>query len=302
MNVIARWVAVMATLLSIASTSVEADSWDYKGVGGWRTDDGRGGWTLADRGYNRFDTGIDTCKRICEGDSLCQGVEYISSATGWSEGGRWVYNKCEIHHDPYKYCDAAGSAGGSSNGCWVKSAPALWSNWEGLGGVLTSAPTVASWGTNRLDVFVRGTDNAMHHKWWDGSRWNNWESLGGVLKDAPGCTSWGTNRIDCFVRGTDDQLWHKWWDGSHWQAWEGLGGVLTSAPTVASWGANRLDVFVRGTDNAMHHKSWDGSRWNDWESLGGVLKDAPGCESWGINRIDCFVRGTDDQLWHKWWN
>lgn len=32
--------------------------------------------------------------------------------------------------------------------------------WESLGGVLTSPPSVVSWGNNRLDVFGLGTDSA----------------------------------------------------------------------------------------------------------------------------------------------
>ena len=42
-------------------------------------------------------------------------------------------------------------------------------DWESLGGVLTSEPVAVAWGENRLDVFVRGTDNALWHKWWDGT-------------------------------------------------------------------------------------------------------------------------------------
>lgn len=147
-----------------------------------------------------------------------------------------------------------------------------WSNWEDLGGVLTSAPTVASWQPNRLDVFVRGTDNALYHKWWDGSRWLDWESLGGVLTSPPGAVSWGPNRIDVFARGTDNTLFHKWWDGSRWNDWESLGGVLTSGPAVSSRRTNQLDVFVRGTGNRLYMRSWNGSRWLDWEDLGGQIE------------------------------
>ncbi len=32
--------------------------------------------------------------------------------------------------------------------------------WESLGGILTSPPSVVSWGNNRLDVFALGTDSA----------------------------------------------------------------------------------------------------------------------------------------------
>jgi 3D (Asp-Asp-Asp) domain-containing protein len=76
---------------------------------------------------------------------------------------------------------------------------------------MASRSTAVSWGSNRIDIFVKGTDNALWHKWWDGSRWGGWESLGGVLTSAPGAVSWGSNRIDVFARGTDNALWHKWW-------------------------------------------------------------------------------------------
>jgi hypothetical protein len=72
---------------------------------------------------------------------------------------------------------------------------------------------VASWQRNRLDCFVRGDNNQMWHKWWNGSRWSNWEELGAPrngVRSSPAAVSWGPNRIDCFVRGSNDRLWHKW--------------------------------------------------------------------------------------------
>ncbi|WP_433020406.1 M20/M25/M40 family metallo-hydrolase [Kribbella sp. CA-294648] len=43
------------------------------------------------------------------------------------------------------------------------------------------AGSVVSWGPGRLDIFVVGTDSALHHKYWDGSNWHDYESLGGVI-------------------------------------------------------------------------------------------------------------------------
>jgi hypothetical protein len=40
---------------------------------------------------------------------------------------------------------------------------------------------VVSWGPNRIDVFAIGTDNALYHMAWDGSRWSDWEKRGGTL-------------------------------------------------------------------------------------------------------------------------
>jgi hypothetical protein len=85
-----------------------------------------------------------------------------------------------------------------------------WSGWESLGGVIVDGPAVSSWASGRLDVFAPGTDNALYHKWYDGT-WHDWESLGGVIVSAPAAVSWGANRIDTFAAGTDNALYHKWW-------------------------------------------------------------------------------------------
>jgi peptidoglycan hydrolase-like protein with peptidoglycan-binding domain len=175
-----------------------------------------------------------------------------------------------------------------------------WSGWGSLGGVLTSAPNASSWAANRLDVFVRGTDNACYHKWW-APGWSGWESLGGVLTSAPAAVSWGPNRIDVVARGTDNACYHKRWSPG-WSGWSSLGGGFTSDLAICSWAPNRLDVFGRGNDNALWHKWWNGSSWSGWESLGGVLTSAPAAVSWGAGRIDVFCRGTDNALWHKWFN
>ena len=129
--------------------------------------------------------------------------------------------------------------------------------WEHLGGVCISEPASVSWGANRIDTFVIGTDNALYHKWWDGSAWRGWENLGGKCIRGVAASSRGPNRLDVFVIGTDNQLYRKNWDGSRWSTWEGLGGVCTSAPASVSWGANRIDTFVLGTDSATWHKWWE---------------------------------------------
>ena len=188
---------------------------------------------------------------------------------------------------------------GSDDALWHRWYDGGWSDWESLGGVLTSGPAVASWAPGRLDVFARGTDNALWHRWYDGG-WGGWESLGGVLTSAPSAVSWASGRLDVFARGTDNGLYHIWYDGG-WGGWEGLGGVLNGGPGVSSWGAGRLDVFVRGTDNNLYHK-WYDAGWSDWEWQGGVLTADPTAVSWSYGRIDVFVRGTDYNLYHKWYD
>jgi hypothetical protein len=95
---------------------------------------------------------------------------------------------------------------------------------------------VATWGPNRLDVFVIGTDSALYHKWWNGSAWGpsltGYENMGGVCTSRPRVTAWGPNRLDVFVTGTDSALYHKWWNGSAWgpslPGYEYMGGVISA--------------------------------------------------------------------------
>jgi len=191
---------------------------------------------------------------------------------------------------------------GDDNPFPLPSPTSHWSGWESLGGIIESPPVALSWGPNRLDIFAIGTDQALYHRWWDGSAWHGWESLGGVLTCTPSVVCWGPNRIDIFANGTDNALYHKWWNGSSWGGWESLGGVLTSAPSAVSWAPNRLDIFAVGTDSALYHRWWNGSSWGGWDSLGGILTSAPVAVSWGPNRLDVFANGTDHAVYHRWWD
>lgn len=171
--------------------------------------------------------------------------------------------------------------------------------WTPVGGVSTSGVAASSWGSSRVDIFVRGQDNALWQRTWTGS-WNAWHSLGGVITASPAAVSWGPNRIDVFVRGQDNAMYHLASDGTNWSGWEAQGGYLTSSPAVSSWASGRLDVFVRGGDNALWHKYWAGF-WGSWGSLGGVLASDPAALSSTTNRIDVFARGQDSALWQRSW-
>jgi murein DD-endopeptidase MepM/ murein hydrolase activator NlpD len=176
-------------------------------------------------------------------------------------------------------------------------------NWDDLGGTLTSAPAAASWAPGRQDVFVRGTDNALWHRWWDGHAWNGWESLGGALNADPAVVSRAAGRLDVFVPGTDGAVWQKSWDGSRWSLWGRHDGASTSfAPAAASWAPDHLDLFARAADNSLLHQSWNGVGWSPWERLGGNLASSPSAVSWAGNRIDVFAEGSDGGLTHTWWD
>jgi hypothetical protein len=184
--------------------------------------------------------------------------------------------------------------------------PANWSAWASEGGVLTSDIAVGRNADGRLEAFVRGTDNALWHKWQvaPSGAWSGWVSLGGVLTSNIAVASNADGRLEAFVRGTDNALWHCWQvaPGGAWSGWTSLGGVLTSEIAVGRNADGRLEVFVRGTDNALWHK-WQvsaGGGWSGWASRGGVLTSNPTVASNADGRLEAFVRGTDNALWHNW--
>ncbi len=179
-----------------------------------------------------------------------------------------------------------------------------WSEWELLGGSITTAPAVASRGARSLHV-VAGTEG---DQWaqvrWDGARWGSWETLGRIsletsqlslgrsMSSAPTCAVMN-DRLHCFVQDEQHHLWHRWQSGESWSVWQDLGGDLRSAPSAVSWGRNRLDVFALDANGGLIHSWWDGRRWSAWESLGGTLVSAPSCTSRGPEMIDCFAVGRD---------
>jgi hypothetical protein len=184
-----------------------------------------------------------------------------------------------------------------------------WSQWRNLGGTLTAAPAISSWDHSRLDLFVRGANNHMFHRWGDGFHWSGWEDLGGpraqpivveniAVSGTTGLAGVGVGVVDAAdVAGVGTSAVIVGGGGT-----TGFPEEITSAPAAVSWGFNRIDTFARGGNGHMWHKWWNGSIWSGWEDLAGDLTSAVGVASWSANRLDCFARGPGDHMWHKWWD
>ncbi|MDQ6631931.1 MAG: sialidase, partial [Verrucomicrobiota bacterium] len=102
-----------------------------------------------------------------------------------------------------------------------------WHAYENLGGILTSPPASVSWNSVKIDVFARGTDNGLLHRWFDSPNWSAvWENLGGGLSGGPGVSSWGVGRLDVFIRGTDNALYTRFYVTPSWSSvWASLGAI-----------------------------------------------------------------------------
>lgn len=89
---------------------------------------------------------------------------------------------------------------------------------------MTADPGAVSWGPNRIDVFIRGNDNALWHIDFNGTAWSGWENLGGSLTSGPDAASWASGRLDIFVRGPGNGLYHMVGGSGGWSSWGKPGG------------------------------------------------------------------------------
>jgi acylphosphatase len=177
--------------------------------------------------------------------------------------------------------------------------------WASLGGGITSRVAVGRNADGRLEVFARGTDNALWHIWQTAPNngWSGWTSLGGLITSNPTVISNADGRLEVFARGTDNAVWHRWQTtaGGGWASWASLGGGLIGNIAAVRNADGRLELFVRGTDNALWHirQSTAGGGWAAWASLGGGVSADPVAISNANGQLQAFVRGNDNALWHR---
>jgi hypothetical protein len=176
--------------------------------------------------------------------------------------------------------------------------------WTGLSGQIASKIAVGMNSDGRLEVFVRGTDNAL----WTTSQtspggvWSGWQSLGGALTGDPVVGTNADGRLEIFALGAGSALWHLWQTtpaSAVWYGWVNMNGAFTGDPAVALNANGRLEVVARGSDNAL----WDnsqiapGGNWSGWTSLGGVIASNPALAINTNGLLQAFALGSDYTLW-----
>lgn len=133
---------------------------------------------------------------------------------------------------------------------------ATFSGFNTLGGVVVDNPGSVAWSAIRIDVFIRGQDNALWHKWWDSATgWSGWQSLGGILSSGPAAASCAAGHLDVIVRGQDGKTFYQMgFNGSSWSGWAALNGQWASAPTAvcSNTSAGTVDIFGEGEDNYIY--------------------------------------------------
>ena len=152
-------------------------------------------------------------------------------------------------------------AQGAPNGGW-------WERWVDLGagppGGLPGDPVLARNLDGRLEVFVRGGDGRVQHRWQKtagGALTRNWASLGGALARGPAVARNRDGRLELFGLAGDGDVWRlaqNEANGSWWAEWERVGegpaGGVNGDLIVASNQDGRLELFARSGDGSVHRR------------------------------------------------
>jgi hypothetical protein len=148
-----------------------------------------------------------------------------------------------------------------------------------------SAVTYSEGGTQRFDVFARGSDGTnfyrLYKESWDGKQWA-WSDQGlpndtyQFTGSAPGVIAYsegGTERVYAFVRGLPGNLDVNYWDGKQWH-WSDRGTLpgigLVGAPSAITYsqgGAQRIYAFDNASNGRLVVHYWDGKQWH-WADQG----------------------------------
>lgn len=164
--------------------------------------------------------------------------------------------------------------------------------------------------TPTMDLFARGPDNALWHRWWaEGQPWTCWESLRGDLVSGAGVASHGAGILHFGALGRDGRIKDRSFVNSGsltggWSNWIDLGTQqFTSAPAAASWSDSHFAMFARGIDNKIWHNTYrfGGGGWTGWSAFAGTLtfSSAPAAASFMPERLHVFAKGSDNRIYDR---
>ncbi|MFB8443490.1 glycoside hydrolase family 27 protein [Streptomyces niveus] len=151
----------------------------------------------------------------------------------------------------------------------------------------------------RIDVFVRGTDDAAYRRAFTDGRWGRWQKLGGSLADAPSVAYESAERWTLFAHDEDGQIRSR---GPR-SGWTTLGApeqrTVYGRPSAVVDEAGRTHVAVRTAEDAVWWRVRDtAGDWSAWTSLGGTVSGSPTLVAVD-GGVRLYARAGDYTLWQR---
>lgn len=151
----------------------------------------------------------------------------------------------------------------------------------------------------RIDVFVRGTDDAAYRRAFTDGRWGRWQKLGGHLADAPSVAYESADRWTLFAHDEDGQITSR---GPR-SGWTALGApenrTVYGRPSAVVDEAGRTHVAARTAEDAVWWRVRDtAGTWSPWTSLGGTVSGSPTLVAVD-GGVRLYARAGDYTLWQR---
>jgi hypothetical protein len=177
--------------------------------------------------------------------------------------------------------------------------PGTFGAWVSMGGVFSSAPSVAAVSYGRMAVVGRGGNGSAYQRLWNGSSWSEWTSLGGQANSAATISADpATSQYLVSVMGSDGLLWQTGTSTTKAGAfgWVGTGvrsthGAGTSASSWQTATGRLLSLGGAGHSAVMLRP--DGTR----QSLGGQMNSVVTVAKQSDGSYLVLGRGSDNEIW-----
>jgi hypothetical protein len=230
-----------------------------------------------------------------------------------------VVSRSQDHLDIF----ATDTAGRVLTAAWEPAFADGWHGWWDLKGgrARPGAPVSAvSRSSNKLDVFVIGTDGGCYTAAWEPAFpdwWHGWWRIRNAVFPQGayvGAVSRSADKLDIFGTDATGKIITAAWEPAFADGWHGWweirgGRAQPGAPvTAVSRSADKLDVFAIGTDNTTYTAAWEpafADGWHGWWNLNGG-KAAHGSSVTAVSRradfLDVFVVGLDGRVYSAAWS
>jgi alpha-galactosidase len=163
-----------------------------------------------------------------------------------------------------------------------------------LGKRILGQPAAYGSAGGRIDVYARGTDDAIWRRVLVDGRWGPWTSLGGAASDAPTVAGSAV-----FTRGADGLVSTRSLDNGGWTSLGAPDGrPIHGRPSAVVDDAGRLHLAVRTRTDEIWERTRDGAVWSPWTNLGGTLSDSPTLLATS-GRVYLFALAADNRLWQR---
>ena len=222
---------------------------------------------------------------------------------GWSRIGNLVAPQGAPVHCVSRSTDhldifVTDSSGSIQTAAWEPDFADGWHGWWSINGgaAAPGAPvTPVSRSTDKLDIFITGTDGHVYTAAWEpdfADGWHGWTRIGNLVapQGAPvHCVSRSTDHLDIFVTDSSGSIQTAAWEPDFADGWHGWwsingGAAAPGAPvTPVSRSTDKLDIFVIGTDDSIYTAAWEpdfADGWHGWTRMGALSCLVEWCAAW----------------------